>query len=79
MSFEKPEVKLTVGAEFESTVTVTIFEAAEATLDGQETLLICAYARRLKAVVVDNTEGEKVWAVAPGISVKAFKPVLLCH
>ncbi len=42
VSFEKPEVKLTVGAEFESTVTVTIFEAAEATFDGQETLFNCA-------------------------------------
>ena len=30
-------------------------------------------------VVVDNTEGVRVCPVAPGISVKALRPVLLCH
>ena len=32
--FAYPEVKLTVGAAFASTVTVTMLEAADATLDG---------------------------------------------
>ena len=39
MSFAKPEVKLIVGTELTSTVTVTIFEVAEATVDGQVELL----------------------------------------
>ena len=74
-----PEVKLTVGAAFESTVIVTIFDAADATLVGQDIPLICAYTKRLKAVVVDNADGEKVCPVAPGIFVNALSPVLLCH
>ena len=39
VSLAKPEVKLTVGAAFGSTVMVTIFDAAEATFDGHCTPL----------------------------------------
>ena len=40
VSLAKPEEKLTVGAAFGSTVIVTIFDAAEATLEGQVIPLI---------------------------------------
>ena len=40
VSLAKPEEKLTVGAAFGSTVTVTMLDAAEATFDGQVIPLI---------------------------------------
>ena len=80
-SLVAPLTKLTTGKAAESTVTVTTLDVALAKLEGTGHVLEpkVTYAKRLKAVVIDNGAGSKFKFVAPGMSTKLPVFVLLCH
>ena len=57
VSFERPDVKTRTGKSEESTVTVTVFDAAKSAVPGHWTELIVAKANRRNSVVVDKELG----------------------